>query len=91
MAGIADLVPDPRGRDDGLPNVRETVVVSTPADTTERVFVRDDLDQIHGPCPWIPRIVDASHYGIPEEGDFALLAFNEEDEPVIVNWWDHDA
>lgn len=83
------------------PAARLAVIASTPADTTERVYVtmphvdgsptHPNGKHLHGPCPWTPRVVDSSHYGIPEKGDLALVTFNEEGEPVIANWWAADA
>lgn len=99
--GIEELVADPRGRDEPEPGARKAVIATTPAGTTEPVFVTmphfdgspefPNGKHLHGPCPWTPRIVDDSHYGIPSAGDLALVTFTENREPVISTWWPLDA
>lgn len=69
---------------------REAEIVSNPADATEGVMVViPSFSPIleHGPCPWSPRIIDGSNYGIPTKGDRALVVISEEKEPWIVEWW----
>lgn len=94
MAGIEDFL---AGTVSASPAARLAIIASDPADTTEEVYVtmphfdgttdHPNGVHLHGPCPWTPRVVDSGHYGIPSRGDRALVAFNEEDEPVIVTWW----
>ena len=93
--GIEELVPDPRGRpllpSLGGPTVAAAVIASDPADANDEVFVKlpyiDDGKFLHGPCPWMARIVDGANYGIPTTGDRAIVAFTEEKEPWIIMWW----
>jgi len=93
---IGDLVADPRGRPrkEEIRRARdlvEGVFSRTPADTMTRCFVTiesfDGGRREFGPCPWSAKILDTDEYGTPEEGDLALVGFNEEDEPWIVEWW----
>lgn len=91
MTDIADLIKDPRGRDEQDPNLLRAVVATTPVDATETVFVViPSFDDVHrfGPCTYTPKILDPANYAIPEAGDSALVALNEKGEPVVVDFWE---
>ena len=62
-------------------------IINSPADTSVGVRVKV-RGVVHGPCVWAAKILDDSHYGIPEEGDMALVALSQEDEPYMVEWWE---
>lgn len=79
------------GRIDGGSSY-QGIITTTPADPQERVMVNipslDPSGQLEwGPCPWSPRIHDASNFAMPSAGDLALVLMTEEGEPWIVEWW----
>lgn len=95
--GIWELVRDPAGRDEDrrtkLPRLMAGKFATTPnEDEAAYVLIKHLDDEKHriGPCPWSPRLLDAGHYGVPERGDRCLVAFTEEDEPWIIEWWPYD-
>lgn len=92
MSHVADLIPDPHGRDkrqaaQQFGRLREGVVDSNPADETEEVWVliprKDGGKSRYGPCPgWVPRLA-----ALPTKGDRALVGFDDENEPWLLAWW----
>lgn len=74
------------------PTHRLATIASDPSNASDPVFVTiKSMDKsetlLWGPCPWAPRILDATTYGLPSKGDMALVVFTEEEEPWVVEWW----
>lgn len=69
-------------------------VASNPVDVDDPAYVVvPSRSPIHrwGPAPYSPRIEPGgATYAIPSRGDRCLVAFDDEDQPWIIEWWPYD-
>lgn len=86
FAGV-EITPPPTGGGFELSeDLKEVTVDSTPADTSEGVYVLDETGVRWGPMSWEPILLSDSTYGTPSDGDTGLMAIDEDNQPWLVQW-----